>query len=72
MNNSISNRGFVNDPKFWVLNSETLIRTVPVDLIFQFPMQTKQMVFQISFKLLDIALAALAFAKFLPSQKQVL
>ena len=54
VNNSIAYLRLVNDTMLWIKDLKPLIFSVFVFPIFQLPMQTKNMIFKISFKVLNI------------------
>lgn len=71
MNNSISDFGFMDVTKLWVMNIKISIFAVLIFFMDKVLMQFEKIVFYIAFKYLDINFFAFAFFEFVPSGAEV-
>jgi len=71
MNDSVFNARFVNMSRFWIGDVKWDIIGVSIGFVFQFQVQTEQIIFQITLKLLNVSFLPFAFSEFFPRQKQV-
>ncbi len=72
MEQSITNRSFVNMTPFRIADEKRKISTVLVDVIFQVLIQLENMIFEIYLKLRHVAFVGFSSLKFRPSVEQVL
>lgn len=70
MKYSVSNSRFMDMPLFWVSDVKTAVRSMLVRFVLKFPMQCKDVLFQVPLKLQDVLFLALVSTKTLPGNEQ--
>lgn len=72
MDQTISNRRFMNNAMFGIKNMEAMIRIMAIQATHQIIMQRINIVLQMTFKFLNVPASALPATEFMPGRKKVL